>query len=174
MKRTAFALLIGVSLAMAASSIHEFTLKSIDGKPAPLADYKGKVVLVVNVASQCGYTPQYAGLQALYDRYKAKGFVVLGVPSNDFGAQEPGSEAEIKDFCKRNYGVTFPMTSKVVVTGSEKTPLYAYLTQTGGEVGWNFTKFLVGKDGKVRARFDSSTKPESAELTTAIEKALAE
>lgn len=159
---------------MAASSIHEFTLKSIDGKPAPLADYKGKVVLVVNVASQCGYTPQYAGLQALYDRYKAKGFVVLGVPSNDFGAQEPGSEAEIKDFCKRNYGVTFPMTSKVVVKGSEKTPLYAYLTQTGGEVGWNFTKFLVGKDGKVRARFDSSTKPESAELTTAIEKALAE
>ncbi|MBL8223464.1 MAG: glutathione peroxidase, partial [Bryobacterales bacterium] len=138
---------------MAASSVHEFSMKTIDGKQASLADYKGKVVLFVNVASQCGYTPQYAGLQSLYEKYQGKGLVVVGVPANDFGSQEPGSDAEIKTFCSRNYNVTFPMLSKVVVKGSGKVPLYEYLTQTGGEVKWNFTKFLVGKDGKVRARF---------------------
>ena len=161
-------------MAFAASSIHEFTMKSIDGKQVDLSAYKGKAVLVVNVASQCGYTPQYSGLQALYQKYKDKGLVVLGVPSNDFGAQEPGSDAEIKTFCSRTYNVTFPMLSKVPVKGSDKTPLYGYLTQTGGEVGWNFTKFLVGKDGKVKARFDSSVEPESAKLTSAVDKVLAE
>lgn len=159
---------------MAANSVHEFSMKSIDGKQSSLADYKGKVVLFVNVASQCGYTPQYSGLQALYEKYQSKGLVVVGVPSNDFGSQEPGSDAEIKTFCSRNYNVTFPMLSKVAVKGSGKVPLYEYLTQTGGEVKWNFTKFLVGKDGKVRARFESGTKPDSKELTGAIEKALAE
>jgi len=159
---------------MAANSVHEFSMKSIDGKQASLADYKGKVVLFVNVASQCGYTPQYSGLQSLYEKYKSKGLVVVGVPANDFGSQEPGSDAEIKTFCSRNYNVTFPMLSKVVVKGSGKVPLYEYLTQTGGEVKWNFTKFLVGKDGKVRARFESGTGPDSKELAGAVEKALAE
>lgn len=161
-------------MAMAASSVHEFSMKSIDGKQTSLGDYKGKVVLFVNVASQCGYTPQYAGLQSLYEKYQSKGLVVVGVPANDFGSQEPGSDAEIKTFCSRNYNVTFPMLSKVVVKGSGKVPLYEYLTQTGGEVKWNFTKFLVGKDGKVRARFESGTGPDSKELAGAVEKALAE
>jgi len=161
-------------MAMAANSVHEFSMKSIDGKQTSLADYKGKVVLFVNVASQCGYTPQYSGLQSLYEKYQGKGLVVVGVPANDFGSQEPGSDAEIKTFCSRNYNVTFPMLSKVVVTGSGKVPLYEYLTQTGGEVKWNFTKFLVGKDGKVRARFESGTRPDSKELSSAVEQALAE
>ena len=157
---------------MAASTVHEFTLNTIDGQPAPLSQYKGKVMLVVNVASKCGYTPQYTGLQSLYDKYKEKGFVVVGVPANNFGAQEPGTNEDIKTFCTRNYNVTFPMLSKVSVKGEDKTPLYDYLTQTGGEVKWNFTKFLVGKDGKVISRFESKVTPESPELTTAIEAAL--
>ena len=161
-------------MAMAANSVHDFSMKSIDGKQTSLADYKGKVVLFVNVASQCGYTPQYSGLQSLYEKYEGKGLVIVGVPANDFGSQEPGSDAEIKTFCSRNYNVTFPMLSKVVVKGSGKVPLYEYLTQTGGEVKWNFTKFLVGKDGKVRARFESGTKPDAKELSNAVEQALAE
>ena len=161
-------------MAMAANSVHDFSMKSIDGKQTSLADYKGKVVLFVNVASQCGYTPQYSGLQSLYEKYEGKGLVIVGVPANDFGSQEPGSDAEIKTFCSRNYNVTFPMLSKVVVKGSGKVPLYEYLTQTGGEVKWNFTKFLVGKDGKVRARFESGAKPDAKELSNAVEQALAE
>ena len=156
----------------AASSIYEFTPNSIDGKPAPLAAYKGKVVLVVNVASQCGYTPQYAGLEKLYERYKDKGLVIAGFPANNFGAQEPGSNEEIKQFCTRKYSVTFPMYSKISVKGSDQDPLYAYLTKTAGDVKWNFTKFLVGKDGKVITKFDSAVTPDSPELTAAIEKAL--
>jgi glutathione peroxidase len=156
----------------AASSIHDFTLPSIDGKPAPLAAYKGKIVLVVNVASFCGYTPQYTALEALYKKYKDRGFVVVGFPANNFGAQEPGTNQEIKTFCTRNYAVTFPMYAKVSVLGSDKTPLYSYLTQTGGDVKWNFTKFLVGKDGKVITRFESAVKPDSPELVSAVEKAL--
>jgi glutathione peroxidase len=159
----------------AAGSIHEFTMNSIDGKPASLADYKGKVVLVVNVASKCGYTPQYAGLEALYRKYKDQGFVVIGVPANNFGAQEPGTNEEIKTFCKRNYDVSFPMMAKVSVKGEDKAPLYAYLTSTGGgEIKWNFTKFLTGKDGKVIARFEPAVKPDSPEVSAAIEKALKE
>jgi glutathione peroxidase len=160
-------------MSFAASSVHEFTLRSIDGQPAPLASYKGKVLLLVNVASKCGYTPQYTGLQALYDKYKDRGLVVVGVPANNFGGQEPGTDAEIKQFCTRTYNVTFPMMSKVSVKGEDKTPLYEYLTSTGGgEVRWNFTKFLVGKDGKVLARFESKVTPDSPELTGAVEKAL--
>jgi len=160
---------------MAASSVHDFALTSIDGKPAPLSSYKGKVLLLVNVASKCGYTPQYTGLQSLYDKYKDRGLVVVGVPANNFGGQEPGTNEEIKTFCTRNYNVTFPMMSKVSVKGEDKTPLYGYLTEnTGGDVKWNFSKFLVDKNGKIVSRFESKVTPESPELTSAVEKALAQ
>src|SRR5580704_1630006 len=135
----------------AASSIYSFTLPSIDGKPMPLADFKGKVVLMVNVASRCGYTPQYSALEALYEKYKDQGFVIVGFPANNFGAQEPGTNEEIKTFCSRKYSVTFPLYSKVSVKGDDQTPLYQYLTkQTGssiaGDIKWNFTKFLVDRN----------------------------
>lgn len=156
-----------------ASSIHEFTLNTIDGKAAPLGAYKGKVLLVVNVASRCGFTPQYTGLEALYKKYKAQGLVIVGFPANNFGSQEPGTNEEIKTFCSSKYNVTFPMYSKISVAGGDKAPLYDYLTGTGGgEVKWNFTKFLVGPDGKVIQRFESGVTPESAELVSAVEKAL--
>jgi len=160
-----------------AMSIFDITMNSIDGKPVALKSFEGKAVLFVNVASQCGYTPQYAGLQSLYAKYKDKGLVIVGVPANNFGAQEPGSNEEIKSFCSRTYNVTFPMMAKVSVKGADKTPLYQYLTdksnpKTGGDVQWNFTKFLVGKDGKVRQRFESGVSPDSPELAAAIEAAL--
>jgi len=159
--------------AFSASSIHEFTMNNIDGQATPLASMKGKAVLVVNVASQCGYTPQYAGLQALYEKYKGQGLVIIGVPANNFGGQEPGTNEDIKQFCSRKYSVTFPIMAKVSVKGDDKTPLYQYLTSTtGGEVKWNFTKFLVGKDGKPVQRFESGVSPDSPELAAAIEKAL--
>ena len=161
------------SSAFAASSVHEFTLPSIDGAAAPLSAYKGKVVLIVNVASQCGYTPQYAGLETLYEKYKDQGLAVLGFPANNFGAQEPGTNAEIKTFCSRTYHVTFPMYSKISVAGGDKAPLYKFLTDAnGGEIKWNFTKFLVDGAGKVIARFESGVEPDSAELVGAVEKAL--
>jgi glutathione peroxidase len=173
MKTTLGLLAMLTSSAFAASSVHEFTLSSIDGAPAPLSAYKGKVVLIVNVASQCGYTPQYAGLEKLYEKYKAQGFTILGFPANNFGSQEPGTNEEIKTFCSRNYKVTFPMYSKISVLGSDKAPLYKYLTEAkGGEVKWNFTKFLVDGDGKVIARFESDVEPESSDLVGAVEKAL--
>ncbi len=175
MKRSTFLMgvLFAAMSALAASSIHEFTMKTIDGQPAPLKQYEGKVVLIVNVASRCGYTPQYAGLEQLYRKYKDRGFVIIGVPANNFGGQEPGSDTEIKEFCKRNYDVTFPMMSKVSVKGSDMTPLYQFLTSAaGGDVKWNFTKFLVGKDGKVIQRFEPGVKPDAPELIAAIEKAL--
>ena len=156
----------------AASSVHEFTMNSLSGKPVPLADYKGKVVLVVNVASKCGYTPQYEGLETLYKKYKDKGLVILGFPANNFGGQEPGSNEEIGAFCKSKYGVTFPLFSKISVKGDDKAPLYQFLTTSGGEVGWNFTKFLVGKDGKPIKKYASNVEPDSKELTVAIEAAL--
>jgi glutathione peroxidase len=155
-----------------ASSVHEFTLNSIDGKPAPLSAYQGKVVLIVNVASRCGFTPQYAGLEALYEKYKDRGFVILGFPANNFGSQEPGTNEEIKTFCSTKYNVTFPMYSKISVKGDDKAPLYEFLTATGGEVQWNFTKFLVDKSGQVVARFEPKVTPESPEVAGAIEKAL--
>jgi glutathione peroxidase len=156
-----------------ASSVHEFTLNSIDGKPAPLSAYQGKVVLIVNVASRCGFTPQYAGLEALYEKYKDRGFTILGFPANNFGAQEPGTNEEIKTFCSSKYNVTFPMYSKISVKGDDKAPLYQFLTAaTGSEIQWNFTKFLVDKDGKVVARFEPKVTPESPDVAEAIEKAL--
>ena len=156
----------------------EYTLNSIDGKPAPLAQYKGKVVLIVNVASFCGFTPQYEGLERVYEKYKGQGFVILGFPANNFGAQEPGTNEEIKTFCSRKYNVSFPMYSKISVKGEDKHPLYQFLTDkqanpsTGGEIQWNFTKFLVDRDGKVIARFEPNVTPESTGVTSAIEKAL--
>src|SRR4051812_49321018 len=146
----------------AASNIHEFTLNSIDGKPAPLSAYDGKVVLLVNVASRCGFTPQYTGLEALYEKYKDKGLVILGFPANNFGAQEPGTNEEIKTFCSSKYSVTFPMYSKVSVKGADTTPLYKFLTEAkGGEVKWNFTKFLADKHGNVIGRFEPNVTPDS-------------
>jgi glutathione peroxidase len=171
------ALLIMATSLFAGSGVYSFTLNSIDGKPAPLADYKGKVVLLVNVASQCGYTPQYSALEAIYEKYKDQGFVILGFPANNFGAQEPGTNEEIKTFCTRKYSVTFPMYAKISVKGEDQAPLYAYLTkQTGagiaGEIKWNFTKFLVDRDGKVIQRFEPAVTPDSKEVTAAIEKQL--
>jgi glutathione peroxidase len=167
------ALLLTILMMAGHSSIQEFTLNSIDGKPVPLMEYKGKVALVVNVASQCGYTPQYAGLESLYKKYKDKGFVILGFPANNFGSQEPGTNEEIKTFCNRKYSVDFPMFSKISVKGDDKAPLYQYLTETGGgEIKWNFTKFLIDRDGKVLRRFESSVEPESSEVTSAVEGAL--
>jgi glutathione peroxidase len=160
------------------AGIYEFAPRSIEGNAAPLSGHKGKVLLIVNVASKCGYTPQYAGLESLYRKYKDQGLVVLGFPANDFGAQEPGTDAEIKTFCTRKYDVTFPMYSKIAVTGGDKAPLYQYLTDkaanpaTGGEIRWNFTKFLVDRNGKVIARFEPKIEPDSPELVTAVERAL--
>jgi glutathione peroxidase len=157
----------------AATNVHEFTLNDIDGKPVSLAEFKGKVVLIVNVASRCGFTPQYTGLEALYEKYKDQGFVIVGVPANNFGAQEPGTNEEIKTFCTRKYNVSFPMLAKVSVKGDDITPLYKYLTETkGGDVKWNFTKFLIGKDGQVAERFESAVKPDDPALTAAVESAL--
>jgi glutathione peroxidase len=161
-----------------ASSVHEFTLKSIDGKTTPLANYKGKVVMIVNVASRCGYTPQYTQLEAVYAKYKDQGLVILGFPANNFMGQEPGTDEEIKTFCSTKYNVTFPLFSKISVKGDDKAPLYQFLTDktvnptTGGEIGWNFTKFLVDRDGKVIQRFDTKTKPDAPEVISAIEAAL--
>src|SRR6202140_3574666 len=161
------AFLLLSATAFAASSLYDFTMPAINGAPTSLAGFKGKVVLVVNVASQCGYTPQYEGLQALYTKYKDQGFVIAGFPANNFGGQEPGTNAEIGAFCKSKFGVTFPMYSKISVAGKDKAPLYQFLTdkganpKTGGEIQWNFTKFLVDRNGKVLARFDSPVEPES-------------
>lgn len=166
-------------IAMAAGkSIYDYTLNSIDGQPTSLSSYKGKVVLLVNVASKCGYTPQYAALQSTYEKYKDKGLVIVGIPANNFGAQEPGTNEEIKTFCSRKYNVTFPMMAKVSVKGADQTPLYQFLTDkaanpnTGGEIKWNFTKFLFDRDGKPVARFEPDVTPDSNPVTSAIEKAL--
>lgn len=169
--------LVGVVSASAASSVHDIKIDTLDGKTTSLGEFKGKVVLLVNVASKCGLTPQYEALQALQDKYSAKGFTVVGVPCNDFGAQEPGSSEEIQKFCKENYSVTFPLLQKVHVKGAGQHPLYARLTgkdaEFPGDIKWNFGKFLIGKDGKVLKRFEPQTKPDSAEVTGAIDAALA-
>lgn len=157
------------------TSIYQFTMKDIDGKDVNMETYKGSVVMIVNVASKCGYTPQYEGLEAIYKKYKQQGFVVLGFPANNFMGQEPGTEAEIKDFCSTTYGVTFPMFSKISVTGSDQHPLYTFLTskesdpEFGGDISWNFNKFLIGRTGKIVGRFATKDKPESESVTTAIE-----
>ena len=153
-----------------------FTMKSIAGKAIDLSKYQGRVVLMVNVASQCGFTPQYAGLEELHRKYAANGLSILGFPSNDFGAQEPGSDAEISQFCKQNYGVEFDMFSKIVVRGPSQAPLYKYLTthpKVSGQVDWNFEKFLVARNGDVIGRFKSDVEPSSKQMVSAIENAIA-
>jgi glutathione peroxidase len=158
----------------AVSSFYDLKTNTLLGKPADLGVYRGKVTLVVNVASYCGYTPQYKGLEKLHRDLEPKGFAVLGFPSNDFGEQEPGSPEEIAQFCKRTYDVTFPMFAKVVTkAGREQSPIYAFLGATGHLPAWNFSKYLVGKDGRVIAFFPSDVTPESPELRRAITRALA-
>ena len=161
-----------------AKSVYEFTLKSIDGESVNLAKYHGKVLLLVNVASRCGFTPQYTALEAIYEKYKSRGLVIVGIPANNFMGQEPGTNEEIKTFCTRKYNVSFPMMSKVSVLGEDKTPLYKFLTdkavnpKIGGEIQWNFTKFLFDRNGNPVARFEPATTPDSPEVTAAIESAL--
>lgn len=159
-------------------AVLQFRMNSLAGEPVELSRYQGRVLLIVNVASRCGYTKQYAGLQALHEKYSAKGLSVLGFPANDFGAQEPGTSEEIATFCKKNFGVEFDMFEKITVVGDDKAPLYAWLTSGGGdeakagEVKWNFEKFLVGRDGKLLARFPSKVAPEDPEFVAALERAL--
>jgi glutathione peroxidase len=149
------------------------SVPDIDGRPYDLAQHKGDVVLIVNVASKCGFTKQYAGLEKLYQDKKQAGLVVIGFPANNFNGQEPGTEAQIKEFCSLNYGVTFPMMSKISVKGDDQHPIYQLLTSAGGPVTWNFNKFLIGRDGALIEHFDSKVTPEDAKLTEAIDKALA-
>jgi glutathione peroxidase len=161
--------------AMETQPLYAVKVNTIDGQEKTLADYKGKALLIVNTASECGYTPQYAGLEKLYAQYKARGFEVLAFPSNDFGGQEPGSNQEIKRFCELRFKTTFPLFGKVVVKGAGQHPLYALLTRTPGmegEVRWNFGKFLVSPEGQVVARFDSKVEPTSPELTRKLEAVL--
>jgi len=160
-----------MSSAMFGGSVYDFTMKSIDGKATPLSSFKGKLVLVVNVASQCGFTPQYKGLEALYEKYKDQGLVIAGFPANNFMAQEPGTDEEIKTFCSTKYNVTFPMFSKISVKGADQAPLYKFLTETsGGDIKWNFTKFLVDRNGNILQRFEPAVTPE--QMDSAIAKAL--
>ena len=167
----------GVTMGVHAAELASIPFKTITGKDTSLADYKGKVVLIVNTASKCGLTPQYAGLEALQKKYESKNFTVIGFPCNDFGNQEPGTTGEIQEFCKTKYAVTFPLMEKVHVKGSDQHPLFAALTGKDGafpgDVKWNFGKFLIGADGKAIARFEPSQKPDGSEIAAAIEKALA-
>ena len=181
MRRAFLSLAIAVTLIpqlLSAASVYDYDLTAIDFERIHLQDFKGKVLMIVNVASRCGYTPQYAGLQKLYLAHKDQGFVIIGIPSDDFGQGEPGSNPEIRQFCRRKYDVTFPMMSKVFIKANPRLPLYEYLTdkrqnpRTGGEIRWNFTKFLIGRDGKILARFEPDVAPEDPSLITAIENAL--
>jgi glutathione peroxidase len=167
-----------LGLSAQSKSIYDFTMKSIDGQPVSLGAYNGKVVLLVNVASKCGYTPQYKGLEAVYEKYKDRGLVIVGIPANNFAQQEPGTNEEIKQFCSNKYNVTFPMMAKVSVLGDDQTPLYSFLTgkdtdpQYAGDIKWNFTKFLFDRSGKPVARFEPAVTPDSPEVSAAIESAL--
>ena len=171
--------LIAIAMAPAAmpkeSSLYDFKMNLIDGKSTPLEKYKGKVALVVNVASKCGLTPQYKGLEALYEKYKDQGFTILAFPANQFHEQEPGSNKEISEFCTKNYGVTFPVFEKIVVKGDGIHPLYQWLLEKGPrheDIEWNFAKFLIGKDGNIIARYEPKTVPEDPGLVADVEKAL--
>ena len=160
---------------MGADSIHEFKMKDIEGKEVDLSEYKGKVLLIVNVASKCGKTPQYEPLQAMYEKYGEKGLVIIGVPCNQFGGQEPGTEKDIQKFCTDKYKVTFPMMSKVDVNGEKEAPLYKFLkahAESKDDVKWNFEKFIVSKDGTVVGRFGTKTKPDADEVVSVIESEL--
>lgn len=181
MRKLGLALMLAIAAAVAgaeAQSIYDFTMKSLDGQQVSLKSYSGKVVLLVNVASRCGFTPQYAGLESIYEKYKNRGLVIVGVPANNFAQQEPGTNEEIKRFCSTKYNVSFPMMAKVSVLGDDETPLYRFLTdksanpKIGGDIKWNFTKFLFDRNGMPVARFEPAVKPDSPEVTTAIESAL--
>ena len=181
MRKLVLTLMLTIATAVAgaeAHSIYDFTVRSIDGQQVSLKSYSGKVVLLVNVASKCGFTPQYAGLEAVYEKYKDRGLVIVGIPANNFAQQEPGTNEEIKKFCSNKYNVTFPMMSKVSVLGDDETPLYQFLTsksanpQIGGDIKWNFTKFLFDRNGNPVARFEPAVKPDSPEVTAAIEATL--
>jgi glutathione peroxidase len=177
MRKLMLALLFSTAM-FAASSVYDFTMNSIEGQPSPISAYKGKVLLMVNVASKCGFTPQYTALESIYEKYKDQGLVVIGFPANNFMGQEPGTNEEIKTFCSRTYSVKFPMYSKISVKSDDKAPLYQFLTdkttnpQFGGEIKWNFTKFLVDRNGNIIGRFEPKVTPDSPEVTSAIEKAL--
>jgi glutathione peroxidase len=166
------------AVAGSAGRVYSYKLKTIDGDPTTLAKYQGKVLLLVNVASACGYTPQYTALESVYEKYKDRGLVVVGIPANNFANQESGTDAEIKTFCNRKYHVTFPIMSKVSVLGADQTPLYHYLTDKtvnptiGGDIKWNFTKFLIARNGAPITRFEPATTPDSPEVIAAIESAL--
>lgn len=163
-------------MATQASSIFDFTLNDIEGKPVPLSQFRGKTLLLVNTASFCGNTPQYSDLQTMYERYRTKGFEILAFPANNFGQQEPGTNEEIKGFCLTKYSLTFPLFSKISVKGSDKHPLYRYLTEESpfpGEVEWNFQKYLVDSNGTVVARYHHRTKPTSDEIVRDLEHTLA-
>ena len=170
--------LIMQTLCVSAGSIHAFDVKDIDGKDISLKSYQGKVLLIVNVASRCGFTPQYRQLEAVYEKYKDQGLVILGFPCNQFGGQEPGTDAEIKQFCSSKYDVTFPLFDKIEVNGPNRHPLYVALAGKDspypGDIKWNFTKFLIGRDGKILKRFESRVVPDSPQVTQAIESALAQ
>ncbi len=181
MRKFLLTLLLSVAcctLSAQPKSIYDFTMKSIDGQQVSFSSYSGKVVLLVNVASKCGFTPQYAALESLYEKYKDKGLVIVGIPANNFAQQEPGTNEEIKKFCSNKYNVTFPMMAKVSVLGDDQAPLYTFLTakasdpQYGGDIKWNFTKFLFDRSGNAVARFEPNVKPDSPEVTAVIEKAL--
>jgi glutathione peroxidase len=180
-QRTLLFSAIGIALTariVSAASLYDYQLNTIDYERVQLRDFKGKVLMIVNVASRCGYTPQYAGLEKLYLAHKDQGFVIIGIPSDDFGEGEPGSDPEIKQFCRRKYDVTFPMMAKAFIRANPRLPLYEYLTdesqnpKTGGEIRWNFTKFLIGRDGTIRARFEPPVTPEDPSLVKAVEDAL--
>jgi glutathione peroxidase len=170
--------LAGISFAADASPAYNFPMKTIEGKPTSLKQYHGKVLLLVNVASSCGFTPQYKALEAVYEKYKDQGLVIVGIPANNFANQESGTDAEIHAFCTKKYNVTFPMMSKISVLGAGQTPLYHYLTdksldpQFGGDIKWNFTKFLLDRNGKPTARFEPAVTPDSPQVIAAIEAAL--
>jgi glutathione peroxidase len=181
MRKIGVMFMLGVATTLMAAvphSVYDFTLDSIGGKPVSMRDFRGKVLLIVNVASKCGFTPQYAALETLYTKYKDRGFVVVGVPANNFASQEPGTNAEIRAFCSAKYNVTFPMMSKVSVLGADKTPLYVFLTdksvnpEIGGDIRWNFTKFLFDREGRPIARFEPAITPDSPQVVAAIESAL--
>jgi glutathione peroxidase len=170
-------MVLGGAPLLADSGLYDFTLPSIEGNSTPLSTYKGKVILIVNVASRCGFTPQYSALESLYEKYKDQGLVILGFPANNFGSQEPGTNAEIKTFCSTKYNVTFPMFSKVSVKGDDTTPLYQFLTNkanpaVAGEIKWNFTKFLVDRTGHVVARFEPPVTPDSPQVVGSVERLL--
>jgi glutathione peroxidase len=180
-RKFAFVLMLclaGSAMAAPPKSVYDFTMKSIDGQPVSLSSYHGKVLLLVNVASKCGFTPQYTALESLYEKYKDRGLVIVGIPANNFAGQEPGTNQEIKKFCSTKYNVSFPMMSKVSVLGTDQTPLYQFLTgsstdsQFSGDIKWNFTKFLVGRDGRLQARFEPKVTPDSPEVIAAVEAAL--